>query len=166
MKCPKCGQEMKKSKGDYIYKESGLDNVRVKNINLYHCSCGIEIPGLKNIEGLHRVIARFLVKKKTPLTGKEIRFLRKEIGLRAKDLATMLGVSPVTVSRWETDTEKPEISKDKLIRLLYIQKMQEQRKEVFQGSFEGLKSITSKKYEPMKIAVPSTYVRDECEAVA
>lgn len=35
-------------------------------------------------------------------TGAEFKFVRKAAGLRATDLATLLGVDPKTVSRWET----------------------------------------------------------------
>lgn len=36
------------------------------------------------------------------LSGSIFRFMRKSLGIRANDLAQLLGVSPETVSRWET----------------------------------------------------------------
>jgi putative zinc finger/helix-turn-helix YgiT family protein len=147
--------EMRKVKREYLYTESGLDNVTLKNFPQYRCVCGETLLGIKNIESLHRTIASILTKKKSPLTGKEIRFIRKEMGLRAKDLAEILGVTPVTVSRWENDTEKPEIAKDKFIRLLYIQTIQEKCKEVIKGSIESLKSSMKNQYRPMEIKIPA-----------
>ena len=35
-------------------------------------------------------------------SGESVRFMRKTLQLRAMDLATLLGVTPETVSRWET----------------------------------------------------------------
>lgn len=43
-------------------------------------------------------------------TGAEARFLRKKAGLKAADLAAMLGVTPETVSRWETGKTPPSPS--------------------------------------------------------
>ena len=36
------------------------------------------------------------------LSGEAFRFMRKALGLRATDLATMLDVTPETISHWET----------------------------------------------------------------
>lgn len=166
MKCSNCGKEMKKIKGEYLYKESGLDNVTLTNFPQYRCSCGETLMGIKNIESLHQFIASILIKKRAPLTGKEIRFIRKEMGLRAKELAEILGVTPVTVSRWETDTEKPEISKDKFIRLFYIQMLQEKCKEVIKGSFENLRASMKKQYRPMEIKIPTKKYLDSLKASA
>jgi transcriptional regulator with XRE-family HTH domain len=50
---------------------------------------------------LHRAIANALAKKPFPLSGEEIRFLRKNIGIPAKKLAAVLGIAPETLSRIE-----------------------------------------------------------------
>lgn len=146
---------MLKTKGSYAYRESGLDNVILTGIAIYKCSCGEKMPLIGNIEALHRAIANALVKKKTPLTGREVRFLRKQIGLNAKELAAVLGVTPVTVSRWENESESVGAANDKLIRLLYIQTIQEQCHTVFEGSVSYIKSIKSKdRQKSMKIFIP------------
>ena len=53
------------------------------------------------------------------MTGAEIKKRREEKGLTQEDLAKLIGVSRVTVARWETDKTKPlpifqEILKKKL----------------------------------------------------
>ena len=57
MKCPICGKQMKKQKGEYRYTESGLDNVVLTGVTMYKCACGETMPELKNVEHIHRAIA-------------------------------------------------------------------------------------------------------------
>ncbi len=120
MKCPECGQMMKRETKDYKYTESGLSNVILKDISVYRCPCGNEVAEIPAIERLHQKIAEGLFRKPALLTGEEIRFLRKEMGLKAMELAHVLGVSKVTVSRWENQTKPIGVVSDRLIRLLYL----------------------------------------------
>lgn len=145
MKCPECGGKLKKSKRTYRYTESGLDNVYLKDIDIYKCvECKAEMPAIPQMEKLHGLIAAAIIRKNAPLSGKEIVFIRKEMGLKAKDLAQMLNVSPVTVSRWENGAEEIGASNDKLIRLFYIQSIQEQCHKVFGGTLLKLKAMDFK----------------------
>jgi len=41
-------------------------------------------------------------------TGSALRFMRKALGFRAKELAELLGVAPETFSRWETGDREPD----------------------------------------------------------
>lgn len=141
MKCPICGQEMKKNRKDYKYEESGLNNIILTGIEVHECKCGEEIPEIKNIEKINRFIANALVIKNAPLNGKEFRFVRKQMDFKEKDIASLLGVSPVSVSRWENSNAKIGLSNDKLIRLLYTQTLEEQYNKVFKGTIESIQSI-------------------------
>lgn len=119
--CPNCrSKDIEKRTEDYIYKESGLDNVILGGITVYKCKdCNEIMPEIPQIETLHKIIALHIIGANEPLTGKEIRFLRKEMGLSSMELAKEFGVSKVTVSRWENDAEKIGPANDKLIRLRY-----------------------------------------------
>ncbi|RMG53576.1 MAG: helix-turn-helix domain-containing protein [Acidobacteria bacterium] len=120
MYCPNCGKRMRKEKGDYKYVESGLRNIILHRIEIYRCRhCGEVIPKIPQVKELHRAIAEHLFKKDSLLSGEEIRFLRKQMDLRAVDLAAILGVTKVTVSRWETGKERISPPADRAIRLLY-----------------------------------------------
>ena len=120
------GNNLTTGKGNHRYIESGLDNVVLAGIPIHRCTdCGEVMPELKNIEKIHHSIAEALIKKSDSLTGKEVRFLRKEMDKSAKDLAALLNVSPVTVSRWEPGAKPVGIVSDKPVRMLYIQTMQE-----------------------------------------
>jgi transcriptional regulator with XRE-family HTH domain len=57
-----------------------------------------------------------LLRTARPLRGVEVRFLRKFFAMKAADLAKMLNVDPVTVSRWETGTSPVGSANDKLVR--------------------------------------------------
>jgi len=123
MRCLNCGRIMQEFKGDYRYKESGLRNIVLKNITMVTCECGEEGPMLPAIKKIHRDIVLELVKKKALLTCPEIRFLRLEMELKATDFAKMLGVTKVTVSRWQTGEKPIGQTNDKLIRVLSIEKL-------------------------------------------
>jgi YgiT-type zinc finger domain-containing protein len=79
IKCPKCGQVIESKIGNYRYKESGLDNVYLRNILVYECSCGVSYPSIFRIGRLNELIAETLLEKQTLLSGKEIKFLRKSL---------------------------------------------------------------------------------------
>ena len=56
-----------------------------------HCQqCGDISPLFYKLTLLHQAIARAIVLQAHMLTGAEIRFLRKERGLKAKDFAALL----------------------------------------------------------------------------
>jgi putative zinc finger/helix-turn-helix YgiT family protein len=121
MKCPDCGNEMKSKIRDYEYVEAGLKNVVLKGIAVHECKeCGEVLPGIKNVKQIHEWIAEYLVKKESPLTGPEFRFLRKQMGMGAAEMAGFLGVTPVTISRWENDKETIGPQSDRLLRAFFI----------------------------------------------
>lgn len=130
MKCPSCEKETSKTKRDYHYTESGLDNVVLKGLNIYTCSCGEEMPEIPNIEGLHKTIAMALIHKKTLLAGQGIRFLRKAMEIKAVELAQLMGVDKVTVSRWENDKAEISNANDHLLRMIYIRKLEEESNQL------------------------------------
>lgn len=121
MKCTNCGHEMNKREGTHRYEESGLKNVLLINVPIYRCpSCketDVEIP---RIEELHRLIGSLIVLSPEGLKGEEARYLRKQMGYTAEELAEHLGVSRLTVTRWETGkaTLRPEY--DKHLRRVYL----------------------------------------------
>jgi transcriptional regulator with XRE-family HTH domain len=53
--------------------------------------------------------------------GREIRYLRKHVGLSAKAFAGYLGVNPVSLSRIENGERGVTSTVDRLVRLLHAQ---------------------------------------------
>jgi putative zinc finger/helix-turn-helix YgiT family protein len=103
MQCPECGQDLRRERQDYRYKESGLNNIILVDVPVYVCPRhGVQAVALGEVALLHQDIAQTILKQERPLRGAEIRFLRKYRGWSQKELAGRLGVHEVTVSKWET----------------------------------------------------------------
>ncbi|MBM4300248.1 MAG: helix-turn-helix domain-containing protein [Deltaproteobacteria bacterium] len=139
--CPSCGQERETVQGDYQYRESGLDNVWICGIEIFHCPCGESSALIPNILELHQTIAKCLLQQKRRLTGKEIRFLRKRMAMKGKDFAKLAGVDNATVSRWENEKEAPSDPADRFIRLFYAIRMELHREaeELIKNIFPEIK---------------------------
>ena len=150
MKCPECGNIMKKAQRDYRYKESGLHNLVLRGIPVYECKCGNVVAEIPAIELLHRMLADRLFRKPALLTGNEIRFLRKEMGFKAVEFAQLLGVNKVTVSRWENQTKPIGTTSDRLIRFLYLSFFRKQEKIPKEDVLTVIKSI---KHRQQKIPI-------------
>lgn len=121
-KCGVCGTKMKDSREAVPY-ECGLDGIVLENVSVYRCpSCGereIEVP---NTLQLHRAIALALARKAERLAPREIRFLRKYLGLSSTEFADKVGVRKSTVSRWERVDEPTPMGgqTERLLRVLVM----------------------------------------------
>jgi len=114
-------ERMATVKSPYCYVGSGLPNVFLTGVKYYVCTvCGTqsaEIPALKQ---LLAEIARTVVQEAFPLTGSQVRFLRKRLNRKAKEFAQMISLSPERFSAIETsDDEHMDPARDKLVRVIY-----------------------------------------------
>ncbi|MHA1548494.1 MAG: helix-turn-helix domain-containing protein [Alphaproteobacteria bacterium] len=103
------------------YTACGLDDVYLLNGFKVSKSSRGRVTKIKNIEGLHQAIGDYLIRLKRSLTGKELRFLRTELGLSQANLAKMLGESDQTVARREKTDERegaPSVQ-ERMTRHLY-----------------------------------------------
>lgn len=119
--CPICKNRkpMKCEEITHHYQESGLDFVYLKGIKRFTCECGESIISIPAITKLHQMIGRILTQKDSLLSGQEIRFIRKNMKMQAKELAAILGVDKSTISRWENSKQDIDKSYDRLLRLVY-----------------------------------------------
>jgi transcriptional regulator with XRE-family HTH domain len=106
------------AKRTHHYVESGLDNVMIHNFTIHRDDAEDETITIPNVLGLHKAIATALVAKTSSLTGKELRFLRAEMGMTQAELAALVHREPLAISRWERG-EVAEIDQnaEALIRL-------------------------------------------------
>jgi putative zinc finger/helix-turn-helix YgiT family protein len=121
MTCMQCGAEMRTARENFKYEASGLPNVTLVGVEVSRCpSCGEYEVAIPSIEGLHRALALAVVRKRARLTAQEIRFLRKSLGWSGADFAARMGVTPESVSRWETGALAIGGTADRLLRLMVL----------------------------------------------
>jgi putative transcriptional regulator len=110
-----------KDKEPLHYLECGLDDVYLlSGYEVEQTSYGEGIS-IKNLDQLHTAIGDYLTRKKKALTGKELRFLRKQLDLTQSHLGKLLGLSPQQVARWEKGESEISGAAEILIRALFIQ---------------------------------------------
>lgn len=123
MKCVMCGAEMEIRREVRRY-DIGLDEpVVLEGVEVSHCpECGEEFLGIPHVEELHKYVAHQIAQKKAGLTPKEIRYLRTYLGYSGVVFASKLGVTPETVSRWESPTSSTPIGapSERLLRLMAL----------------------------------------------
>jgi len=121
-KCLECGTVMEAGRDTHKYDAGGLD-VTLLNVPVWRCpNCGEKEVEIQSIDSLNRLIVEDIVQQKERLGPKEIKFLRKYLGLASSDLAKKMHVDPSTVSRWER-VEAPqvmELQADLLLRTLVL----------------------------------------------
>jgi len=101
----------------YRYTESGLDNVIIEGVSFPMDDAGEECVIVPNIHGLHRTIAHGIVTKHSGMTGRELRFLRTEMGLTQAELAALVHREPLAISRWERGETEIDSNAEAVIRL-------------------------------------------------
>lgn len=148
--CYTCGGKIKTVKDKpYKFNECGLDVVLI-GITQYECeSCGETYAAIPGIQKLHRVIGAYICeKRKALLRPEEIKFLRKDLQLKAKDLSQLLGVAPPTVSRWENGKKEIGEAHDRLLRSLYMMYASEQAQHMIcDGVINIFKELPAKRKE-------------------
>lgn len=121
--CSNCGQPAEIQKGDFPFiRQPGL-NVHLYDVDLIVCSaCGNVDPVIPKVNEVLRRIAEAIVEKKYRMTGAEVRFLRKYLGMTAEQFSHLLHVDKTTVSKWENDEDPVGQQSDLLIRSLVLLK--------------------------------------------
>ena len=97
---------------DDVYLVSGYDNEKTSEGD------GVSI---KKLEQLHKAIGCSLVKEKKVLSGKELRFLRKQMDLSQAELGALVGLTSQQVARWEKGESEISGAADVVLRFLFIE---------------------------------------------
>jgi len=106
----------------YHYTECGLDNVWLENGYKKRTTPYGTGVSIDDADGLHKVLVATILQKRGRITGKELRFLRVELGLSQENLGKCLGATDQSVSLWERTGKVPATS-DALVRLLVIERL-------------------------------------------
>ena len=119
--CTSCGTPMETRREEVEYDEAGLPGVILRGVDVSRCpGCGEKEVAIPRLPSLHQALARIVVTKPGRLTGPEIRFLRKHLGLSGQDFADVIGSDPSTISRWENGKEAMNKHADRLLRLMIL----------------------------------------------
>lgn len=104
----------------YHYTESGLDNVYLEDGYTIHETPYGEGVSIHDTPGLHMVIGEWMIKLPKPVNGAELRFLRLEMEMTQRDLASILGTTEQSLRLWEKKRNKAmPTSPDRLLRAVY-----------------------------------------------
>ena len=117
--CTNCGEQVAADVRNYRYAESGLPNVVLQGVLVAECpKCGNSDVAIPRVAKIHRAIARALANSPARLTGPQLRFLRKHLGLSGDELGRYLHTDKTKISKWETEEDRIGQATDRLIRLL------------------------------------------------
>ena len=150
MKCRNCNRgELTKSKEKYLYTQSGLPNVVLIDVDVRRCpECGAHEVVIPRIEELFRTIAFAVIHKPARLSGAEVRFLRKYLGLSGTAFAEHMGVDPSTVSNWENDKAPIGSPSDRLLRMMVVHQSPVEHYELTE-----LTKIADAQAQPLEVRV-------------
>lgn len=103
---------------EYPTRELGVPIVIFNSVARNVCKhCGEVTHTIQHPERLVAAAAVGRCKIDDKLSGSEIRFLRKAMGMPSKALAESLNVTPETFSRWENDKAPISPGAEKMLRL-------------------------------------------------
>jgi YgiT-type zinc finger domain-containing protein len=119
--CSNCGRAARRSRGNYLFRESGLKNVVLVDVDIMKCDkCGNEDPTIPRMDDVMKTIALALITKPFALCGEEIRYLRKYLGMSGDTFASYLHTDKSVLSRWENNRESVGSKTDLLIRAIVV----------------------------------------------
>lgn len=107
----------------YHYAECGLDHVFIAEGVIEKDDVGDRTFRFPAINRLHKAIAEAIIESDGLLDGKEIRFLRTEMGMTQSELAKLLDRNSQTVARWEKGEKDVDRAQDTLIRQLSAERI-------------------------------------------
>ncbi|MBX3598259.1 MAG: helix-turn-helix domain-containing protein [Rhizobiaceae bacterium] len=122
------------------YTECGLDNIYLQGGFTIEEIDGEEYLTIADMDGLHKAIGLHIVMERKSPTGKEMRFLRRELDMSQSELASILGVTDQSVARWEKGQTEPGGPAVLSLRLVYLLSLlpSGEREKVLTGIVERL----------------------------
>ncbi|MGM0574104.1 MAG: type II TA system antitoxin MqsA family protein [Myxococcota bacterium] len=152
MKCSNCGSEqLERTEGEH--RLLGLESVRLVGVPMLVCRhCGeIAQKRVPDMRELQKVVTNALVRKRGRLTAAEFRWLRKRLRLKGAELARLMGVTPPTVSRWETGATPISSFGDRLLRTIVAQ-----QGAALLFDLQDLADIVDDETEPLSLTLEHT----------
>ena len=99
--CADCGEPMNAETRNYRYTESGLSNVILKGVEIAECpKCDNSEVTIPRMAKLHRALAHAITNSPARITGEQLRFLRKYLGMSGDQLGEYLHTDKTKISKW------------------------------------------------------------------
>jgi DNA-binding transcriptional regulator YiaG len=114
---------MKMKMRECNYRDCGLDNVIVKNVDFMVDDKGNSVYEIPNVMGLHLAISIAILQQARALRPKEIRYLRTECAWTQSELASRFDRDAQSIGRWERGEVPVDQSCDVLLRLLFAEEL-------------------------------------------
>jgi DNA-binding transcriptional regulator YiaG len=103
----------------------------LQGVEVAECStCGNTDVIIPRLARIHRAIANGIANSPARLTGEQLRFLRKHLGLSGEQLGKYLHTDKTKISKWEQGEDRIGPPTDRLVRLLVVGLDNELRSEV------------------------------------
>lgn len=107
----------------YRYTECGLPNVVIRGMQVIVDDGGEEVYCIRNVTGLHQVIAYCIIMHAYGIRPDELRFLRTEMGLTRGELAELVKKDQQTIGRWERGETVIDQNAEFLIRTVAAERL-------------------------------------------
>jgi hypothetical protein len=105
--CKNCGKRATPERHNYRYAQSGLSNLILQGIDVADCpNCGNSDVLIPRMAKIHRAIAQALTNSPVRLTGEQLRFLRKHLGLSGDQLGRYLHTDRTKISKRERGEDR------------------------------------------------------------
>jgi putative transcriptional regulator len=123
MKCTSCDARLTERvatrEQPYAYVASGLADLQLIGIKVRVCPvCHFELPTIPRPGELHRLVTLEILHKPAPLTGTEVRFMRKDTGLPQGEFAALIGFTNQShLCRVEAGTKTLSDTAERLARV-------------------------------------------------
>jgi putative transcriptional regulator len=108
------------------YTGCGLDDIWLASGYDVTVIDGEKAIAVRDLDGLLVAIGRSLVQRKKLLSGKEVRFLRKQMDLTQSELARLVGCDAQQIARYEKGQNKMAGPTDRLLRMLYREHLRDE----------------------------------------
>lgn len=124
MQCPVCDSHNVRLEHRGEHPGLGLPSIHLRNVPTWVCDdCGETATEMPRFKMLCKCVAETLADCRRVLSGREFAFLRTYLEITGTDLATRLGVSNVTVSRWEHDVVTIDKTSKRLLQTLVLNQL-------------------------------------------
>lgn len=107
----------------YHYTGCGLDNVYLlSGYRITETPYGTAVA-IDDIDGLYRAVGEAIVTYPARISGDELKFLRRRLGITQNQLGALIGGDKQKIGRWERGEVAVPPEADRLLRLIYLEKV-------------------------------------------